>query len=1535
MKVKGKILTIALLLSLIFSISAVAAQEDMTFDQSEIQSVESETDLGISPEDTQTISGEIDEDTTPIGEVENQKLGETVSGDNFTSIQDAINSASSGSTIFLDGKTYKATSTIDVDKDGITIIGGSSADDDAVATLDGEGRIQIMKVTASNVVIKGIKFINAEVSGTGGAILWSAANGVLKDSTFINNHATKNGGAIYWDNVNASVEKCHFENNTASGDGAATAAAIYFNGTNATIKDSKFINNTANYGGAVHIDKDNSQVDGCIFDNNHAVYREAGALRWFGSYGKLTNSKFTNNTAANHAGALYLHTANINITRCSFKGSVATSNGGAIYSNAANVLVSDSNFTGNMAVHGGAILFNKAECTVNNCIFSSNIAEKYAGAIMFDTNSANSRLFNSKFENNVAENNIGGAIQWKSINGVASSCEFINNFAAQTSGALRVEGINFNLTNSNFTGNRAGGSDAGAVYWTSKGGELKNCNFVNNTATGNGGALYILSSVGEFTLSNSRFTKNTAKTYGGAVVSYNSDGKIIGCNFTDNIADNGGALHFDGNNKVVSNCIFINNTGRVNGGAVRAGGINVNNTTIKGCVFTNNSLSSAGAGGAILWYGFNSVISDCKFTNNSAYYGGAINLETNAKNYFMESRNTTIIDCEFVENKADYGGAVRWLGLEGKLISSNFTNNSVGYAIGTSSQGGALNVHSLASNMTVSNSIFNNNSAKGNGGDIYWDAVDGCVEKSNFTGASSNYGGSIYWRGANGELTESKFADAYALNNGGAVHWAGVNATVSDSIFERNYADAFAGSILFTTAAINARVRNSKFTNNVAGTSTAGIRCEGADADVSNCIFINNTALTGGSAAFYVHASDCKLSDSKFINNTAATDAGAVLWNSKGFNGSLTNCEFVNNSANRDGGGLMWNCPGGILKNATFSNNSAEDGGAIFWSGDDAQVSDCKFTDNKANLTAGAVILKGNNGNLSNCEFTNNSAGTLSGGLYWYSSYGNVTNCSFTGNSAGTNNGAMGINSGATDVSVSDCSFTNNKAGDLGGAFHWNGPNGKLDNCTFTNNTAVDGGASYWNGEGGAMNNCTFTNNTAASSGAIHWRGNNGNINGSTFTGNSAEIGGAIHTTADGLTITQNDFVNNTGVYAGSALWIDGDNNQIIANDIVSDGSGMVSTYVTDSKNTVFEANTGDVNVHSAQVIMELADVFVGYVGRTLTIPIYIHDDLGVPLSGEVTIQDWGAKQLVGGRANFTIEMPQTEQLMRLLVYYEKINRNVEIDVVDPSDAIDDIVQPERMGKDEIIIELPVDAKGNVTVTVGGKNYTANVVNGTAVIEFNDLKNGVYSAKVYYSGDGVYDNMTKEFNLTIKYSSINPQTSLLGNKDVSVIYSGSGTYKVLVFKYGKLVGAGESVTFNFNGKNTVVKTDAGSYATFRFTANAEVKTHTIKATYFGTTVTNKVKVTQIIKASDKKVKKSAKVTKIKITLNKVNGKYLKSKTLKIKFNKKTYKVKTNKKGVATWKVKKSMLKKLKVGKKVKYTVTYGKATLTKKLTIKK
>ena len=79
------------------------------------------------------------------------------------------------------------------------------------------------------------------------------------------------------------------------------------------------------------------------------------------------------------------------------------------------------------------------------------------------------------------------------------------------------------------------------------------------------------------------------------------------------------------------------------------------------------------------------------------------------------------------------------------------------------------------------------------------------------------------------------------------------------------------------------------------------------------------------------------------------------------------------------------------------------------------------------------------------------------------------------------------------------------------------------------------------------------------------------------------------------------------------------------------------------------------------------------------------------------------------------------------------------------------------------------------------------------------------------------------------------------------------------------------------------------------------------------------------------VKKSAKKLVLQATL-KINGKAVKGKTIKFKFNGKTYKAKTNKKGVAKVTIKKAVLKKLKVGKKVKIQATYNKTT--KKLTVK-
>ena len=73
---------------------------------------------------------------------------------------------------------------------------------------------------------------------------------------------------------------------------------------------------------------------------------------------------------------------------------------------------------------------------------------------------------------------------------------------------------------------------------------------------------------------------------------------------------------------------------------------------------------------------------------------------------------------------------------------------------------------------------------------------------------------------------------------------------------------------------------------------------------------------------------------------------------------------------------------------------------------------------------------------------------------------------------------------------------------------------------------------------------------------------------------------------------------------------------------------------------------------------------------------------------------------------------------------------------------------------------------------------------------------------------------------------------------------------------------------------------------------------------------------------------------MKATL-KEGKKALKNKKVTFKFKGKKYKAKTNKKGVAKVTIKKSVLKKLKVGKKVKYQVTYLKDTVKRNVKVKK
>ena len=201
---------------------------------------------------------------------------------------------------------------------------------------------------------------------------------------------------------------------------------------------------------------------------------------------------------------------------------------------------------------------------------------------------------------------------------------------------------------------------------------------------------------------------------------------------------------------------------------------------------------------------------------------------------------------------------------------------------------------------------------------------------------------------------------------------------------------------------------------------------------------------------------------------------------------------------------------------------------------------------------------------------------------------------------------------------------------------------------------------------------------------------------------------------------------------------------------------------------------------------------------------------------------------------------------------YDSVTKETAINV--PSNVPDNaltIPETSETSSPTYSIKLPSDATGYLTVDVDGIKYVAGLVNGSASVTVPEVSEGKHNVTVTYSGDAKYSAVIKNTALDVHI----PVYELKG-KNVNVVYSAKGTYKVLVTKDGVAVGAGEKVTVKFNGKTKTVKTDGKGYATYKFTAKLKVKKYTITATYNGVTTKNTVKVTHVIKASNKKVKKS-------------------------------------------------------------------------------
>ncbi|MBE6361351.1 MAG: hypothetical protein E7059_07870 [Treponema bryantii] len=243
-------------------------------------------------------------------------------------------------------------------------------------------------------------------------------------------------------------------------------------------------------------------------------------------------------------------------------------------------------------------------------------------------------------------------------------------------------------------------------------------------------------------------------------------------------------------------------------------------------------------------------------------------------------------------------------------------------------------------------------------------------------------------------------------------------------------------------------------------------------------------------------------------------------------------------------------------------------------------------------------------------------------------------------------------------------------------------------------------------------------------------------------------------------------------------------------------------------------------------------------------------------------------------------------------------------------------------------MSLTSDATGTLTVTVDGVPYTQKLVNGKATVSIPELSEGSHNITVTYSGDSKCASITKSSVVVKEHVPVIKLTA----SNLSMLYTSGKYFKVRLTSDGKAL-PNQKVKIIINGKTYTKTTDKNGYASLKI--SLPPKAYTVKATYGNLTLTKKVTVKTVIQAKNINAKKSSKSIKIKVTLKKVNKKYLKNKKVTLKFNKKTFKAKTNNKGVVTFTIKKNVYNKLKTNKKYTYQVIYAKDKVKKAIKFKK
>ena len=1351
-----------------------------------------------------------------------------------------------------------------------------------------------------------------------GAIYGGNADGC----TFINISSSDSGAAIWGGNAYNSI----FINNTSGFSGGAIFECV-------SVINCTFICNTASYRGGAFYGKDNLVCDNCTFINNSA---EAGSAFWLSGHFKLNNSRFIENFGAPSVIFDNTQIANIAISNCIFVNNIGSSmdiinppKGKGIDSYIDNcsfinnsqpvkwfnkvdyngyisrIFVQDCNFTDHP---NGAISFMYANATFSNCNFINNTADN-GGAIYLTYGHANDRFFGCTFINNTARNGHGGAIYMDCpvpYYDLRDSL-FINNTAiGGNGGALygRNSGYHengfygFRSENCIFENNLA--NDGGAIFLVSgyfdSANRLEGNVFTNNTARNNGGAIYFDITNVTLNVYSCSFSDNIAYENGGAIFKSSLGNFNIGGDvFTHNIAENGGAIHWEGDNSIrnIFECDFIDNQANANGGAINFVGENTTGD-IHDSLFINNS---ANKGGAILFSSKDSSIYKCVFIDNS------INDESGeAAAIYYCGENSQIVDNIFLDD----GIEVSFLNDEGpEVLFSWFGNNATNFNIKPQSENleswffinaiinpKTADTYDIIFKLLLYNSSSNIISECDNSQlkdiDLRISSTNGNVDKE-----SIKFGDMIEF------ISDGENIGVVTAEYGKAIYTINVLPIPQfdiASIFDNN-----ASTIRFVVNGIdNGNPFNGDVCVSVDGKDHLFSIVNGtAISDVINDIA--HPAIYNAKIIFYGDENHQLISmedeELEVIGNSLSDLAYIIAKNIGADIYELSLDRDFSYDPNTDS-------PEGILldneligEDKTFTlhgNGHTIDGigqSRIFYLNNTNLVLDGISVINANSSAGGAIYSENSTLTISNSIFKNNNASD--GGVIFAdkSSSLAITGSLFEDNTA--HNGAVINSKGLVTMDASN--FTNNSAHN-GGVIYADSGSITVNNSLFSENSAnAQGGVIYNRGQLKVFDSI-FSLNYGSQGGAI-FNGKYANVDNSTFTENKAGYNGAAIYSENEVNVSDSTFKDNGGNKAihsdygniESSKFIDGDN--VSGRITVAPDCQFLTTPVFEFTAILdfISGSSVDINISESHGLNGTVTVRIG----ELDYLIDIVEGIGRETVNPVLIAgNYSAVLTFAGDENFTDASAESDKFHVFNV--PEFNIGNISDFVTGSFVTLNISAIERFN-------------GLVNIVISGKSYAVNLVNGSGsnTVALN-LPAGSYKATINFPGN---EDFTPENVSSNAFTVMQKNTAITASAVTTIYNVNKNLLATLKDNDGKAI-SGVNVTIKINGKTYACTTDKNGQVKLAV-GSLVPKSYTAAITFAGNGIyakaTKSVKVT-VKKASPKLIAKKktfklkVKVKKYFISLKTNKNKGMKGIKLTLRVKGKKFKAKTNKKGVAIFKI---------------------------------